>query len=189
VPPRSGKRGEEFGEGLTVRHEFARWFAVGRSVPNVQKLRDMNGTARTLVIALATSVALSSSGCASRMANAGVIIAGGMLVIRGAVASSRDSSLNSSNVDSGYSQEISVAVVLLGVGLMAAGAIGLMRNPGDATDAISESDRLGIRAAHAAQAGDCATVRLDVTTMDAMDPQYASALVDHDPLIRACMDG
>ena len=195
-------------EPPTFRQEFARRCPVEWSGPRLQSWGGMNGTARTLVMALATTVTLSSSGCASRMADGGVIAAGGMLTIGGAVVGNRDASPTdyaTNGPDFNVSQEFSVALVLLGVGLMAVGAIGLMHDPGDATEegviashsprgpmgaaAISESDRLGIRAAHAAQAGDCATVRLDVATMHAMDPEYASALVDHDPLIRGCMNG
>lgn len=168
----------------------------------------MNQTPRLVTIALATSVALSSTGCASRMANGGVIAVGGLLVIGGATTGAGAESRppdDSLGPDLDFSQELSVGLVLLGVGLMAAGGIGLMHDRDDATPdgviashsatgpmggaAISESDRLGIRATQAAHAGDCATVRLNVATMHAMDPEYASALVGHDAQIRACMGG
>ena len=171
----------------------------------------MTRTARSMVIVLAASVALSSAGCASRSGNGTLVGVGAVVATVGLALYASDTAMEPRE-DDPYADDLDLDLDLdltarfgkgligLGLAMAAGGVIGLMQSSPETTaedvaerDAatvaaqLSEADRLAMRAVHAAAAGDCAAVRLNVAMIQSTDRDYASALVAHDAQIAACV--
>lgn len=169
----------------------------------------MTRTARSMVIVLAASVALSSAGCASRNGNGTLVGVGAVVATVGLALYASDTAMEPRE-DDPYADDLDLDLDLtarfgkgligLGLAMAAGGVIGLMQSSPETTaedvaerDAatvaaqLSEADRLAMRAVHAAAAGDCAAVRLNVAMIQSTDRDYASALVAHDAQIAACV--
>lgn len=169
----------------------------------------MTRTARSMVIVLAASVALSSAGCASRSGNGTLVGVGAVVATVGLAIYASDTAMEPRE-DDPYADDLDLDLDLtarfgkgligLGLAMAAGGVIGLMQSSPETTaedvaerDAatvaaqLSEADRLAMRAVHAAAAGDCAAVRLNVAMIQSTDRDYASALVAHDAKIAACV--
>lgn len=169
----------------------------------------MTRTARSMVIVLAASVALSSAGCASRSGNGTLVGVGAVVATVGLAIYASDTAMEPRE-DDPYADDLDLDLDLtarfgkgligLGLAMAAGGVIGLMQSSPETTaedvaerDAatvaaqLSEADRLAMRAVHAAAAGDCAAVRLNVAMIQSTDRDYASALVAHDAQIAACV--
>lgn len=161
----------------------------------------MNRTGRILVIALATSVMVSTSGCANRGAN--VVAMGLGLAVAGtgvALYASEERTSSSDREPNAPGLELTSAIgagfMVLGLVVIAGAGIGLMRSSPDTvvvampTPAdFAELDRLAQHALDKARANDCAVVRTTVEVIRERDVYYALALVGREPLIRACMNG
>ncbi len=169
----------------------------------------MTRTARSMVIVFAASVALSSAGCASRSGNGTLVGVGAVVATVGLALYASDTAMEPRE-DDPYADDLDLDLDLtarfgkgligLGLAMAAGGVIGLMQSSPETTaedvaerDAatvaaqLSEADRLAMRAVHAAAAGDCAAVRLNVAMIQSTDRDYASALVAHDAQIAACV--
>ena len=166
----------------------------------------MNRIARSMVIVLAASVALSSSGCASRNGNGTLVGVGAVVATVGLAVYASDTVMEPREDDPydpythlDLTARFSKGLIGLGLAMAAGGVIGLMQSPETTAEDVaerdaatvaaqlSEADRLAMRAVHAAAAGDCAAVRLNVAMIQATDRDYASALVAHDAQIAACV--
>ena len=168
----------------------------------------MTRTARSMVIVLAASVALSSAGCASRSGNGTLVGVGAVVATVGLAIYASDTAMEpreddpyAGNLDLDLDLTARFGKGLIGLGLAMAtgGVIGLMQSPETTAEDVaerdaatvaaqlSEADRLAMRAVHAAAAGDCAAVRLNVAMIQSTDRDYASALVAHDAQIAACV--
>lgn len=169
----------------------------------------MTRTARSMVIVLAASVALSSAGCASRSGNGTLVGVGAVVATVGLALYASDTAMEpreddpyagNLDLDLDLTARFGKGLIGLGLAMAAGGVIGLMQSSPETTaedvaerDAatvaaqLSEADRLAMRAVHAAAAGDCAAVRLNVAMIQSTDRDYASALVAHDAQIAACV--
>ena len=170
----------------------------------------MTRTARSMVIVLAASIALSSAGCASRNGNGTLVGVGAVVATVGLALYASDTAMEPRE-DDPYADDLDLDLDLdltarfgkgligLGLAMAAGGVIGLMQSPETTAEDVaerdaatvaaqlSEADRLAMRAVHAAAAGDCAAVRLNVAMIQSTDRDYASALVAHDAQIAACV--
>lgn len=168
----------------------------------------MTRTARSMVIVLAASVALSSAGCASRSGNGTLVGVGAVVATVGLAIYASDTAMEpreddpyagNLDLDLDLTARFGKGLIGLGLAMAAGGVIGLMQSPETTAEDVaerdaatvaaqlSEADRLAMRAVHAAAAGDCAAVRLNVAMIQSTDRDYASALVAHDAQIAACV--
>lgn len=168
----------------------------------------MTRTACSMVIVLAASVALSSAGCASRNGNGTLVGVGAVVATVGLAIYASDTAMEpreddpyagNLDLDLDLTARFGKGLIGLGLAMAAGGVIGLMQSPETTAEDVaerdaatvaaqlSEADRLAMRAVHAAAAGDCAAVRLNVAMIQATDRDYASALVAHDAQIAACV--
>jgi len=161
-----------------------------------------------MVIVLAASIALSSAGCASRNGNGTLVGVGAVVATVGLAIYASDTAMEpreddpyagNLDLDLDLTARFGKGLIGLGLAMAAGGVIGLMQSPETTAEDVaerdaatvaaqlSEADRLAMRAVHAAAAGDCAAVRLNVAMIQATDRDYASALVAHDAQIAACV--